>query len=306
MAGGAASPKAHSLIHAKRRGRRKALSINTERRFGDGLVSGCPAMGNKENAAAAYLSQQRERRVRKGDIYLRWCCAVFLISLCMVYTAKQYSHRYYASWAITYSAFFLILPTVLPSDNNRILFMLVASLWNCLIMLTFCGLMVRRKFDVLVHGDCRHYVGGRRRFCQWNLLFWSFHTLFGLFITSCIAHAALRLKPADALNRYWRLAGVFFGSIGFISLTDDLMASLSGAYQPARVFRWKVVLSFQMFLIGALCLSSRFKLWMWRQCARHAAITVRISTTHSPDRKPKSAIREIRHRLAKHSACVTS
>lgn len=258
--------------HQQRRLQRRPSSIRTDRRLYDGLVS-----GKQHSNSAHYLGEHRERRVRECNMYLKRCCIIFLLSLTAVGTAPHYSHRYYLSWSVTYGAFFLMLPSVLPSDTWRIFVMLIASLWNCVLMITLCALMVRRKYLVLQSAECACLL-----FCRWNVGFWSFHLLNCILVFAVIAHAATRLKMADALNRYWRLAGCFFVSIASVSLVDDIVASLAGAPQPALVLRWKVALSFELYLIGALCLSHRFKIWMWGFAASYGNVTFHISNSRPP------------------------
>lgn len=278
--------------HQQRRLQRRPSSIRTERRPYDGLVS-----GKQHSTSAHYLEVHRERRVRECNLYLKRCCILFLLSMTAVGTAPHYSHRYYMSWAVSYGAFFLMLPSVLPCDNSRIFVMLIASLWNCVLMISICAIMVRRKYRVLKSVDCECLA-----FCQWNVGFWSFHLLNCIVVFALIAHAATRLKMADALNRYWRLAGYFFGAIASVSLVDDIVASIAGAPQPALVLRWKVALSFELYLIGSLCLSHRFKIWMWGFAASYGNVTFHISNS-----RPASliSIHNDRNVIFNHM-CVTS
>jgi len=264
--------------------RRKKLSINTERRFEDGVASAA-VEDNVARETGRYVSMQRQRRVRKGDILLRRCFLVFLVSMSIVFTAPQYTHRYYLSLATAIVAFFLMLPSVLPSDNSRIGVMLVASNHFCVCIGVFSGLNARRHWKLLDSGDCERATGAPAWSCAWNVAFWSAHTAFPLSLTVVWAHAALRLAPADGLNRFWKFAGFYFIAIALFSLADK---ALSPAYRrqrnhlAARVFWWNMLLTAEEFAVGALCLSNRFKLWIWRHAASYASITVRDAHSTKP------------------------
>lgn len=240
-------------------------------------------MATTGKSTTTYLTEKTKRRFLMGDAYLRRCCCIFVISLYADLTAPQYSHRYYLSWVFTYGSFLLLLPSVLPSDNNRVTVMLASALANTVIMGSYCVLMTRRKVRRL-DPDC--FV------TQWNVFFWIFHGIV-VFVSALAIAFALCLAPSVALNKFWKIAGSYFIVIGLTSLADELVAAAhrgeDGAMcggrlepLPPRVFWWKVSLSLQAFLTGALCLNNRFKLRMWRLAASYGSITVRGTSPYSP------------------------
>lgn len=84
--------------------RRPHVTIDTERRLNDGLITA----GGVHRGAAAHIAHQRDRRTRKGDIFLRRCAVIFLFSLTGVLKTRQYTCAYYVCWIFTYLSFFFM------------------------------------------------------------------------------------------------------------------------------------------------------------------------------------------------------
>lgn len=97
-----------STLYGRDRGRpvrrRPHVTIDTERRLGDGLITA----GGVQAGAAAHIAHQRDRRTRKGDIFLRRCAVIFLFSLTGVLKMRQYTSAYYVCWIFTYLSFFFM------------------------------------------------------------------------------------------------------------------------------------------------------------------------------------------------------
>jgi len=259
-------------VRRRRRPLGQALRISTER-VASTTAPATPDEGNV--VATVFLGKQRERRVRRGDAYLRRCVLIFMVSLSLVLTTPQYSNRYYLSWAATYASFFFMLPSVLPTDNTKIKVVLFATSWNMA-----CGWCVALRYGVkklrITHCDVAPAV------CAWNPFFWFAHSLNAGFFAVAAIHAAFRLAPAKGLHRLWRWCGFYFILVAVITFVDLTVSYHSGKYDPGTKYRvaglWNLVLAVEQFLIGRLCLHNRFKLWTWRYAASLAKITVRDDT----------------------------
>lgn len=230
--------------------RRRPNAIGTERRF-------------DANPAAAHMAAQRERRTRKGDLFLRRCVVLFLLSLVGVMKTPQYSIPYYCCWVITYMSFFLMLPSVLPTDNTRIQVMLCVTCWNM-----GCASLIAARFAV-------------RKPEPLNVAFWSSHACLAGVFCVVAAHAAARLAPAHGLHKFWRCTGYYFQLVSLVTLMDFLVAYSTGKYHRPEfrvAFFGNLTVIAEQFAIGRLCHSHRFKNLMWTYAAQIASIRVRDNT----------------------------
>lgn len=240
--------------------RRRPPSLDTTRRVGDGLVTA----GGGNAGAAAHIANYRSRRLRKCDVLLRRCVVVFMFCLTGVLKFEQYSFMYYLSWVLTYLSFFFILPSVLPSDTNRIRVMLVVTAWN---MLCASGLAMR--FATKKYRE----ESNKLRYC--NFFFWLSHSLLALYYCACAVHALAYMVPSAALHKFWRSTGYYFTCSSLLTAMDLLYSTHSGKYQDKKygvaMYGNAAVTSIQ-FLIGRLCHSNRFKNFMWAYAAQIASI----------------------------------
>mmetsp|Transcript_954 Transcript_954/g.2733 ORF Transcript_954/g.2733 Transcript_954/m.2733 type:complete len:362 (-) Transcript_954:128-1213(-) len=272
-----------SLLERRRPDCIRRLSIVTERRFGDGLTSAPSTLNSlsndatQEKAAAVFLSTQRRKRVRKGHVYLQRCCVVFGLSLSAVFCVPQYTHLYYALWVVTFASFFLMLPTVLPTDNDRIKVMLRVSCFNVCVIVLFCFGMAYRNFES--HGP-------------WQTSYWLFHGALQLVVFFKLAEANF-LPPDRALSTFWRVCSLYFIGIAGVSVVDKIVARKSGFYERSgenetTVVVWNWIITFEEFAIGLLCASKRFKLFVWRHAASYASIRVKHSAEERSLARPSS------------------
>lgn len=217
--------------------------------------------------------------MRRGFLYLWGYCVVFLASLTAVMFAPQYSHCYYVAWVITIASALIMLPSVLPCDSTRIAVFLEVSIGNTACVTIFCAWKSLSSWLELRSGECLR-VHQTSVFCDWTLTYWCIHTLIALAFLLIWIHTSARLKPAIGLNRFWRCSGIYFIMVGTVSLADKGLCYIYGAYNSqsysdSRMFWWNIVLTVEEFVIGALCLSNRFKSWIWRRAASSANITER-------------------------------
>lgn len=215
--------------------------------------------------------------MRRGFFYLWGCCVVFLAALTDVIVAPQYSHCYYVGWVVAIASALLILPSVLPCDSTRIAVFLEVSIGNTACIVFFSAWKSYYFWLELRSGDCAR-MHGSAMFCGWTSIYWCIHTLIALAFLFIWIHASIKLKPAIGLNRFWRCAGIYFIIVGIVSLIDKGLCHISGAYTSrsqfiGRIFWWNIVITIEEFVLGALCLSNRFKSWIWRRTASSANIT---------------------------------
>lgn len=239
---------AKDILSGERKMRRRP-SITTERRLDEG-----------------HLATQRARRVRKGDVLMRRCVACFLLALTGVLKSPQYSITYYVCWLLTYLSFFLILPCVLPTDNTRIRVMLFATIFNMA-----CGTVLAVRFALRKAASCSGLV------CRFDVGYWVAHAIFAAAV-ALANFSIVRLPPAQSLDRFWRHCGLYWLMTATASLLSFLVVYYCGKYDKPEyrvAFYGNLALIAVQFLIARLCMSMRFKRWMWRYAA-----SVTITTSH--------------------------
>ena len=249
--------------------RRPQLTIDTERRILTELNS------RSTPGAETYLSKHRERRLKRGSSYLRQCVCIFATCLGGVLVAPQYSHVYYVCWFFTYLSFFCMLPSVLPTDNTKISWLLTIGAGNAVLAMLATLSLAWKKYGQLIARDetlsCRP-----RSFCVWNVMFWieQFGMSCAMFVV--LSHATY-LTPATGLHRFWRSCGFYFLGIGLMSLVNARFtlhaASIDDTYHAPSA--WGSFLAVEQLLIGSACLSNKFKMWTWKFAASYSAITER-------------------------------
>mmetsp|Transcript_23924 Transcript_23924/g.74850 ORF Transcript_23924/g.74850 Transcript_23924/m.74850 type:complete len:320 (-) Transcript_23924:144-1103(-) len=247
--------------------RRPNMTINTERQFGDGLVTG----GGVAPGAAQHMATHRARRTRKGDIFLRRCSVVFLLALTGVLQTRQYTVEYYLCWFFAYISFFFMLPAVLPTDNTRIKLMLLVASWNMACASAFAARFGSRKRRELAECDLEWCV------CVFDVSFWAVHSILAFALAASSAYSIARRAPADGLNRFWFDFGIYFTCLSLLSALDFAVAYRGGKFHVPKyylAFWGNLGLICLQFTIGRLCHSNRFKLAMWRYAATVASIRV--------------------------------
>lgn len=245
--------------HAQQHWRRRPMTIQTGRAFDEG-------------GAGAYIAHHRDRRLRKGDIFLRRCAVLFMLSLTGIMKTRQYSIEYYLCWISTYVSFFFMLPSVLPSDNVRIRAMLLVAVWNMSCATAFAVRFARRKHSQLEHCTLLRWV------CLFNVGFWSVHAFIASALAASSLYSFARRSPADGLHRFWWDFGVYFTLLACVSSADLAAVYCGGKYHlpEYRVAFWgNVAITLVQFAIGRLCHSNAFKFAMWRYAASIASIRAR-------------------------------
>lgn len=282
-----------------RRRRPPNLRIDTQRVD----VSGGETGKEIATLAGEYITRQRQRRVAKGEVYLKRCLTLFAVAFFGVIHTQQYTHLYYVCWVMTYCSFFLTLPSVLPSDNNKIQYMLVLSLGNIASAAAFTGKKALEKHrnscdfvwyvSLLEFSSCPF----TRWLCWWNMFFWSVHSVGASFMSAIFLHASTRLSPINGLYRFWKACGIYFIFVATVSGIDLAFSYRSGKYDLEAfkwAGRWNVIITVEQAVIGCLCLSHRFKNYMWAYAASVAAIKVREGTENNEhDSPPKSPVVKI-------------
>mmetsp|Transcript_5692 Transcript_5692/g.23658 ORF Transcript_5692/g.23658 Transcript_5692/m.23658 type:complete len:509 (-) Transcript_5692:351-1877(-) len=257
--------------------------IDTERRF---VREPLFEDEDKDEACEAYFASYREKRVKRGATYMQQCCFFFGLSMAGVFASPQYSHRYYLAWTCGFASFFSMLPSVLPSDNSKIVNMLRLCTANGLIAIAMCTWMFVKKLRQLDRGllDPAHadYAACEPvAFCAWNVAFWFLMGLFSLTVTVTFVDSALRLAPAPSLNRFWRWMGRYFVAVGLVCLVNTKFtlyaAATNDAYQAPSL--WNVAIALEQIAIGAACSSKKFKLWTWSLAASYSGIAERKTTS---------------------------
>lgn len=258
--------------HARKR-LRPRVSVDTAHRFGDGLMT---AGGALHSDAAAYIETQRARRLRKGDVYMRRCLFVFMLSLTGVLKSRQYSLHYYGFWVVTYLSCFMILPSVLPTDNTKIRVMLMVTGWNAI-----CAFAVGLRFAVC-KWNALDTCELEPWLCYFNICFWLAHACLAMYYFASVVRSVGWLAPAQALHEFWRFTGWYFSMVSLVTAVDLAVAYRAGKYTLEHyyvAFHGNAVIIVLQFTIGRLCHSPWFKNRMWRHAASVASIQVRQDTT---------------------------
>mmetsp|Transcript_25050 Transcript_25050/g.77327 ORF Transcript_25050/g.77327 Transcript_25050/m.77327 type:complete len:385 (+) Transcript_25050:166-1320(+) len=273
-------PKQSTLLER----RQKKLRIDTQRTE---VCGGETAEKRDRGLAGEYVQRHRQKRQRQGEAYMKRSVSVFALSFLGVMRFRQYSHLYYACWVSTYLSFFLTLPSVLPTDNTKIVSLLAIGLGNISTAAVFCASKALEKH----RGSCDFAPV----VCAWNVCFWSFQAAGATAMSFVFLHAATRLQPRAALYRFWKATGLYFLFVSSVTSFDLFLSYRAGKYDaPDFVWagRWNVVISLEQALLGCLSLSHRFKNFIWAYAASFSSINVRderhrdaaVASDHTPHR----------------------
>lgn len=250
-------------------GSTKDLSIQTERRLGeDGIDTSGMSPCRK------YVDKRRERRTALGTRFWIQCCVFFVMSLCSVFAAPRRSHYYYAAWTVCIASFLLLLPSVLPSDNTKINYLMHLVFGSTLVVFCQCVLSAVKQYSAYVSGECERAMP--RAYCKWDMVFWTVHGTAALVLCFVWRYKQRNLKPIDKLDQFWRNSGYYFIAVGTVSLADKAAFAYCGMWENAesgsRIFWWNMVITVEEFVIGILCLSHRFKAKVWRKVATYGGV----------------------------------
>ena len=259
------------------------MKIDTQRRFGDLTSTG--------EEAASYVNLHRDRRVKRGQIFMRRCVVIFAGSLIGVGTATQYSLLYYGCWCCVYLSFFLMMPSVLPTDNTKIKIANWVGVWNMSLGACFAVHFAHRKY--LAVDECVTMYP--RWLCRWNVVFWTMHIFNALANAGMCFQSSRYQAPAASLHHFWWAFGCYFTFLALTGFTDLGLETLAGKYNNVRsddtdvvsdsmmvatpgrkpCFYGKFAILCVQLIIGRLCHCKRFKMYMWRYAASHASISLR-------------------------------
>lgn len=185
-----------------------------------------------------------------------------MISMTGIIKTRQYSIEYYVAWVATYFSFFLMLPSVLPTDGTKIRFMLVVCAWNM-----FCASALASRMAVgKLRGSCDHMP----LVCFFNVYFWLGHASLAAVTTARLVRCIGWMPTAEALHAFWRISGWYFILSAFIQVSDIAASCYGGKYRNPEylvAFYGNAAVVASQFVIGNLCRSESFKQFMWRFAA---------------------------------------